>query len=201
MNFKKGSIAGGRNIAPIQPKIVESGFTLDTENQNFRVGDYISAGTLMDANEETRKATVLKSAKVKAVSGTKVTVDAEFLIPLFVVGDSVGKQGGGTFADAPTVTAVDENADNVVITLSAAISGLSAGDSIYQLVADGANAKIAGDGAYLVAVDCPVLDGYTPIDAAREWTVYEHRIPPLPPDAKTDVFLTKNPNIQFSQSF
>ena len=200
--IERGSIGGGRNIAPIQPKVIEGGFTLDTDKQKFRVGDTISAGTLMDANEETRKATVLKSATVKSVSGTKVTLDAEFLTPLYVVGDSVGKEGGGTFADAPTVSAYEENADgDVVLTLSAAITGLNAGDAIYQLIADGANAKIAGDGAYLVSNDCLVLYGDTPIDGAREWTVYEHRIPPLPADAKKDVFLAKNPNIQFSESY
>ena len=126
------------------PSIVQGGFNLDVDGQKFRVGDVIPAGTLAIFNEATRKVQVIKTAKVVEIdneNNKKVTLYIdEFYAPCFAVGDSVLKAGAvtGTFASAPTITAIDNgnclnNTGSVyVVTLSAAISGLKAGDVLVE---------------------------------------------------------------------
>ena len=78
MNFTKGDVAGGgRSISQYLPRLIQSGFTLDTENQNFTPGDLINAGTLLSGDEQTRKAKVLKSGKVIKIGSDTAIVTLE----------------------------------------------------------------------------------------------------------------------------
>ena len=151
MKRKTASFTGMRPIFTGSPSIVQGGFNLDVEGQKFRVGDVVPAGTLAIFNETTRKVQVIKTAKVVEVdneNNKKVTLYVdEFYAPCFAVGDSVLKVGAvtGTFTSAPTITAIDNgnclnNTGNVyVVTLSAAITGLKAGDVLTEVVKDSSN--------------------------------------------------------------
>lgn len=138
MKTKRDSFTGHRPIFTGSPSIVQGGFNLDRVTQRFAAGDVIPAGSLAIYDEQTRIVKILKTAKVAAVD----TVDAkivtlytdEFYQPVFNVGDSVLKTVTGLFADAPTITKVEKTATKMVITLSAAISGLVAGDTLVEVV-------------------------------------------------------------------
>lgn len=211
MNFTKRDVAGGgRSISQYLPRLIQSGFTLDTENQNFTPGDLINAGTLLSGDEHTRKAKVLKSGRVVKIDTdtTIITLEEnEYIRQIFCVGDKVLKAVSGTFADAPSIEKIEHNESGCVLTLSAAITGLKVGDSIFQVISNGsANASLISNLVYMVPVDTEVKNGVTTIGAADEWTVFERRIPPIPSTLKQDNgneqgFLKANPLIRLSQTF
>lgn len=211
--MKTETFGGSRRIAEQLPKLEVSGFTLDTEGQKFNPGDWIPAGTLLCGDEQTRKAKVLKSATVDAVDETDakiVTLQCnEYLQPIFCVGDSVLKTISGTFASAPIITNINRSNDKYVITLSSEITGLKAGDNIFEVISNGSsNAALLSPFTYLVPNNTKVLDGFpTSIGGSDQWKVYIRRIPPIPPTLLQDpgdgnpAFLKANPRIVFSKSF
>lgn len=218
MKRKTASFTGMRPIFTGSPSIVQGGFNLDTEGQRFRVGDVIPAGTLAIRNESTRKVQVIKSAKVVEVDADNNKVVSlyvdEFYAPCFAVGDSVLKAGAvsGTFAAAPTITAIDNgnkvgNTSNVYrITLSAAISGLKAGDVLVEVVANGENAAERGKANSVTFCDYEVSEFETAMDVSADtmqYALYERRVPPIPSTQKdsTGSFLAANPHIKLTQSY
>lgn len=208
-----------RPIFTGSPSIVQGGFNLDVDGQKFRVGDVIPAGTLAIFNETTRKVQVIKTAKVVEVGSEntkKVTLYVdEFFAPCFAVGESVLKAGAvtGTFASAPTITAIDNgnclnNTGNVyVVTLSAAISGLKAGDVLVEVVADSSkNAVERGKANSVLFKEYEVGEFETGVDVSADtmqYALYERRVPPIPTSQKdsTGMFLSANPHVKLSQSY
>ena len=208
-----------RPIFTGSPSIVQGGFNLDVEGQKFRVGDVVPAGTLAIFNETTRKVQVIKTAKVVEVdneNNKKVTLYVdEFYAPCFAVGDSVLKVGAvtGTFASAPTITAIDNgnclnNTGNVyVVTLSAAITGLKAGDVLTEVVKDGSNnAAERGKSNSVLFREYEVSEFETGVDVSADtmqYALYERRVPPIPSSQKdsTGMFLSANPHVKLTQSY
>jgi len=219
MKRKTASFTGMRPIFTGSPSIVQGGFNLDVDGQKFRVGDVIPAGTLAIRDETTRKVQVIKTAKVVEVDSEntkKVTLYIdEFFAPCFAVGDSVLKAGAvtGTFASAPTITAIDNgnclnNTGNVyIITLSAAISGLKAGDVLVEVVKDGSsNAVERGKANSVTFRDYEVSEFETAVDVSADtmqYALYERRVPPIPASQKdsTGMFLSANPHVKLTQSY
>lgn len=219
MKRKTASFTGMRPIFTGSPSIVQGGFNLDVDGQKFRVGDVIPAGTLAIFNETTRKVQVIKTAKVVEVGSEntkKVTLYVdEFFAPCFAVGESVLKAGAvtGTFASAPTITAIDNgnclnNTGNVyVVTLSAAISGLKAGDVLVEVVADSSkNAVERGKANSVLFKEYEVGEFETGVDVSADtmqYALYERRVPPIPTSQKdsTGMFLSANPHVKLSQSY
>lgn len=208
-----------RPIFTGSPSIVQGGFNLDVDGQKFRVGDVIPAGTLAIFNETTRKVQVIKTAKVVEIdteNNKKVTLYVdEFFAPCFAVGDSVLKAGAisGTLASAPTITAIDngkclDNTGNVyVVTLSAAISGLKAGDVLVEVVADTSkNAVERGKANSVLFKEYEVGEFETGVDVSADtmqYALYERRVPPIPTSQKdgTGMFLSANPHVRLTQSY
>ena len=208
-----------RPIFTGSPSIVQGGFNLDVEGQKFRVGDVVPAGTLAIFNETTRKVQVIKTAKVVEVdneNNKKVTLYVdEFYAPCFAVGDSVLKVGAvtGTFAFAPTITAIDNgnclnNTGNVyVVTLSAAITGLKAGDVLTEVVKDSSNnAAERGKANSVLFREYEVSEFETGVDVSADtmqYALYERRVPPIPSSQKdsTGMFLSANPHVKLTQSY
>ena len=200
MKRKTASFTGMRPIFTGSPSIVQGGFNLDVEGQKFRVGDVVPAGTLAIFNETTRKVQVIKTAKVVEVdneNNKKVTLYVdEFYAPCFAVGDSVLKVGAvtGTFASAPTITAIDNgnclnNTGNVyVVTLSAAITGLKAGDVLTEVVKDSSNnAAERGKANSVLFREYEVSEFETGVDVSADtmqYALYERRVPPIPSSQK-----------------
>lgn len=219
MKRKTASFTGMRPIFTGSPSIVQGGFNLDVEGQKFRVGDVVPAGTLAIFNETTRKVQVIKTAKVVEVdneNNKKVTLYIdEFYAPCFAVGDSVLKVGAvtGTFASAPTITAIDNgnclnNTGNVyVVTLSAAITGLKAGDVLTEVVKDSSNnAAERGKANSVLFREYEVSELETGVDVSADtmqYALYERRVPPIPSSQKdsTGMFLFANPHVKLTQSY
>ena len=219
MKRKTASFTGMRPIFTGSPSIVQGGFNLDVEGQKFRVGDVVPAGTLAIFNETTRKVQVIKTAKVVEVdneNNKKVTLYIdEFYAPCFAVGDSVLKVGAvtGTFASAPTITAIDNgnclnNAGNgYVVTLSAAITGLKAGDVLTEVVKDSSNnAAERGKANSVLFREYEVSEFETGVDVSADtmqYALYERRVPPIPSSQKdsTGMFLSANPHVKLTQSY
>ena len=219
MKRKTASFTGMRPIFTGSPSIVQGGFNLDVEGQKFRVGDVVPAGTLAIFNETTRKVQVIKTAKVVEVdneNNKKVTLYVdEFYAPCFAVGDSVLKVGAvtGTFASAPTITAIDNgnclnNTGNVYfVTLSAAITGLKAGDVLTEVVKDSSNnAAERGKANSVLFREYEVSEFETGVDVSADtmqYALYERRVPPIPSSQKdsTGMFLSANPHVKLTQSY
>lgn len=219
MKRKTASFTGMRPIFTGSPSIVQGGFNLDVEGQKFRVGDVVPAGTLAIFNETTRKVQVIKTAKVVEVdneNNKKVTLYVdEFYAPCFAVGDSVLKVGAvtGTFASAPTITAIDNgnclnNTGNVyVVTLSTAITGLKAGDVLTEVVKDSSNnAAERGKANSVLFREYEVSEFETGVDVSADtmqYALYERRVPPIPSSQKdsTGMFLSVNPHVKLTQSY
>lgn len=219
MKRKTASFTGMRPIFTGSPSIVQGGFNLDVEGQKFRMGDVVPAGTLAIFNETTRKVQVIKTAKVVEVANennNKVTLYIdEFYAPCFAVGDSVLKVGAvtGTFASAPTITAIDNgnclnNTGNVyVVTLSATIAGLKAGDVLTEVVHDSSNnAAERGKANSVLFREYEVSEFETGVDVSADtmqYALYERRVPPIPSSQKdsTGMFLSANPHVKLTQSY
>ena len=219
MKRKTASFTGMRPIFTGSPSIVQGGFNLDVDGQKFRVGDVIPAGTLAIFNETTRKVQVIKTAKVVEVdneNNKKVTLYVdEFYAPCFAVGDSVLKVGAvtGAFASAPTITAIDNgnclnNTGNVyIVTLSAAITGLKAGDVLTEVVKDSSNnAAERGKANSVLFREYEVSEFETGVDVSADtmqYALYERRVPPIPSSQKdsTGMFLSANPHVKLTQSY
>lgn len=219
MKRKTASFTGMRPIFTGSPSIVQGGFNLDVEGQKFRVGDVVPAGTLAIFNETTRKVQVIKTAKVVEVANennNKVTLYIdEFYAPCFAVGDSVLKVGAvtGTFSSAPTITAIDNgnclnNTGNVyVVTLSATIAGLKAGDVLTEVVQDSSNnAAERGKANSVLFREYEVSEFETGVDVSADtmqYALYERRVPPIPSSQKdsTGMFLSANRHVKLTQSY
>lgn len=211
MKRKTESFTGTRPIFTGSPSIVPGGFNLDVTNQRFTVGDVIPAGTLAIVNEETRKVQIVRTAKVVDVDSgdTKVVtllVD-EFFAPCFAVGNKVLKAGAvsGTFAAAPKIDKIEKNGKSYVVTLSAAISGLTKGDTIVEAVDNAGNAAEIGKANAVTIRDEEVSEFETSVDVTADtmqYAMYERRVPPIPAGQKdtTGSFLSANPHIKLTRS-
>lgn len=212
MKRKTASFTGQRPIYTGSPAIVPGGFNLDVANQNFPVGTIIPGGSLAIYDEEKRTVQIVKTAsvvEVNADNAKEVTllVD-EFYAPIFAVGDKVAKVGAisGTYADAVQITAISKTDNSFVITLSAAISGLKAGDALVEVVNASGNAAEIGKANALTLADIEVGEFETGVDVTADtmqYALFERRVPVIPASQKdaTGKFLAVNPHVKLTQSY
>lgn len=214
MKRKTASFVGTRPIFTGSPSIVMGGFNLDVTGQKFRVGDVIPAGTPAIRNEETRLVQVIKTAKVVEVDAENsklVTLHVdEFYAPCFAEGEFVGIAGADAvaIASAPKISAIEEKGNIYRITLSAAITGLKAGDVLVELVSDGAatpKTKERGLSNSVTIKDVVVSEFETAIDVTADtmqYALYERRVAPIPDSQKDDTgaFLKANPHVKLTKS-
>ena len=212
MKRKTASFTGQRPIYTGSPAIVPGGFNLDVANQNFPVGTIIPGGSLAIYDEEKRTVQIVKTAsvvEVNADNAKEVTllVD-EFYAPIFAVGDKVAKVGAisGTYAAAVQITAISKTDNSFVITLSAAISGLKAGDALVEVVNASGNAAEIGKASALTLADIEVGEFETGVDVTADtmqYALYERRVPVIPASQKdaTGKFLAVNPHVKLTQSY
>lgn len=214
MKRKTASFTGTRPIFTGSPSIVQGGFNLDVTNQAFAVGDVIPAGTLAIKDEAARTVQVIKTAKVLEVDAednkkVSLYVD-EFYKPCFAVGDMVLISGTAAtaIASVPTIKTIEKKGNNYVVTLSAAITGLKAGDVLEEVISDGqstAKSKERGKANSVTFCDVEVSEFETAVDVSADtmqYAMYEKRVPPIPASQKdtTGEFLDANPHIKLTQS-
>ena len=212
MKRKTASFTGQRPIYTGSPAIVPGGFNLDVANQNFPVGMVIPGGSLAIYDEEKRTVPIVKTAsvvEVNADNAKEVTllVD-EFYAPIFAIGDKVAKAGAisGTFAAAAQITAISKTDNSFVITLSAEISGLKAGDVLVEVVNASGNAAEIGKANALTLADIEVGEFENGVDVTADtmqYALFERRVPVIPASQKdaTGKFLAVNPHVKLTQSY
>lgn len=212
MKRKTASFTGQRPIYTGSPAIVPGGFNLDVANQNFPVGTIIPGGSLAIYDEEKRTVQIVKTASVVEVNADNakeitLLVD-EFYAPIFAVGDKVAKAGAisGSFADAAQITSISKTDNSFVITLSAAISGLKAGDALVEVVNASGNAAEIGKANALTLADIEVGEFETGVDVTADtmqYALFERRVPVIPASQKdaTGKFLAVNPHVKLTQSY
>lgn len=210
MKRRTKSYDGSRPIATGALTREVGGFLLDLTSQNFVEGDVIPAGTLARRDESARKVLIIKTAKVKSIDAGDakiVTLESDaFVGPIFAVGDKVlvTYTSSNTFANAPSITAISDTASGYVITLSAEISGLAAGDILQQVVADGTKVKAYKANCVVVSDTLIREDGNeTIVDVCADtmqYAIYERRILPVVSAQKdaTGFYLAENSHIRFT---
>lgn len=210
MKRKFKNYGGDRPCYTMPPVKVTGGFTLNPEQTNLKAGAVVPFGTMVHADEATRLATLIKSARVVAIgTDTKqVTLEGdEFTKPLFIVGDYVAKDLSATLASTPKITAIATSDTGVTVTLDKAITGLAVGDALFEVVADGTNVKLVaqpntlsiGEGS-----DAEIKDELTDtvIDVTRDsgnGEIYARRVPPVPA-ALLDGAMLKGTKVIYTQS-
>lgn len=207
MQKRTKSFVGTRPVFTGAPSLEIGGYTLDKTNQTFNEGDVIPAGILVIPDENTRKVLVVKSAKVKSIDtddAKKVTlVSDDFVTPIFAVGDHVAIAAGAAFSGIPTITAIEDGDNGYIVTLSAAISGLAAGDILEEVVEDASNKAAFRVGTAVSTSAAEVTKDEVSIGVCKDtmqYAVYERRIPPVRSALKTGDLLTANVHIRFTQS-
>lgn len=213
MKRKIASFTGGRPIFTGSPAIVPGGFNLDVVNQRFPPGMIIPGGSLAIYDEVKRTVQIVKTASVVEVNSEnakEVTLKVdEFYAPIFAVGDKVGNERvgfSGTFADAAQITAISQTDNSCVITLSKAISGLTAGDVIIEAIKDKDSGVAAGIGQAnaVTLADVEVSEFETGVDVTADtmqYALFERRVPVIPESQKEGNFLQGNPNVKLTQSY
>lgn len=210
MKTKRDSFTGHRPIFTGSPSIVQGGFNLDRTSQRFTDGDVIPAGSLSIFDEQTRLVKIVKTGEVLSVDAVDAKIVTlltdEFHQPVFNVGDSALKTVTGLFADAPTITKVEKTSTKMVITLSAPIVGLQAGDTLIEVIDVENNAAAIGNANSVTIADVQVREYETPIDVTADtmqYALYERRVLPIPADQRdsTGSFLKNNPHVKLSKSY
>lgn len=207
----KHSFTGSRPVFTGSPSLVSGGFNLDVTNQTFKVGAVIPAGSLAIVDEASRTVKIIKTAQVVAISADDAKVVslkvAEFFAPLFVEGESVLKAGAisGAFSAAPTITKVVRKQGLFQVTLSDAISGLSVGDVLEQVIASDSNAAEIGTANRVTVTDTEVSEFETAIDVSADtmqYALFENRVAPIPASQKdtTGEYLSGNPHIRLTKA-
>lgn len=210
MKRKFTNYGGDRPCYTMPPVKVTGGFTLNPEQTNLAAGAVVPFGTLVHADEATRLATLIKSARVVAVGtdAKKVTLEGdEFSKPLFVIGDTVAKNLSAALADCPKITAVATTEAGVEITLAKAISGLAVGDALFEVVADSTNVKlVAQPNAIAIGegLNAEIKEELadTVIDITRDsgnGEIYARRVPPVPASL-LDGAMLKGTKVIYTQS-
>lgn len=210
MKRKFTNYGGDRPCYTMPPVKVTGGFTLNPEQTNLAAGAVVPFGTLVHADEATRLATLIKSARVVAVGtdAKKVTLEGdEFSKPLFVVGDTVAKNLSAALADCPKITTVATTEAGVEITLAKAISGLAVGDALFEVVANSTNVKLVAQPNALAigeGLNAEIKDELadTVIDITRDsgnGEIYARRVPPVPASL-LDGAMLKGTKVIYTQS-
>ena len=209
MKRRSKSYDGSRPIATGALSREIGGFLLDQSSQSFVPGNVIPAGTLALRNESTRKVLIVKTAKVKAIDETDakiVTLEADaYLAPIFAVGEKVLKTVSGTYANAPSITAISDTYSGYVITLSATISGLAVGDILQAVYKNASNNAAIYTANSVVVADTLVRESgeETIVDVCADtmqYAIYENRILPVVAAQKdtTGFYLAGNPHIRLT---
>lgn len=197
IEFKKTAISGRfPEIWRGECKILPGGFK---PLQTFPVGTVLRRAALLEVDFENMTAAVIKLADVLDGGTTKAVRIAKG--HYFATGDVITKMGDG--ASTPTISSIDtSNVDYDVLNLSAAYTGLSAGDTIVESAA-------------VTEADATATSKYTPnmivgadkefngkgipaIDAAYEAVVlYPSLSFSIPAEWLNGPCLKSNPNILF----
>lgn len=185
--------------APVFQNVFETasgGFSLDTTGLSaLAPGSVLKAGTPVGFDESTRKARVIKLAKLTANAANNATQYQVEKGHSFIVGEFVGYAIGGA---AYAISSIDTtNPDYDVITLATTLGvAITAPAALFQSAASGASAAaliVSPRGLLLWNVDAKAGETVTVVIRG---TVYARRVP-ITPTAIRNLM----PTIIYSESF
>lgn len=191
----KTTVAGG---IPAFQKVLENamgGFVLD--HATLAVGDTVKAGQPVGYNEATRKATVVKVARVYENATNVATSIKVYKGSHFKVGDYAALTVGGA---AYAITVIDtSNAAYDTWTVGTTLGvALTADTSIlFQSSATGASAAAYSVTAKGLLYEDVTVSAGASVSVVIRGTVYERRVPYVPTAVKTAL----TSNIIYSQSY
>lgn len=173
-------------------EVAQGGLTLDTTG--LTAASTIPAGSAMGYNEATRKASLVKTAKVTAIAGGSATDYQVAKGHLFAVGEYIALVVGGK---AYAITVIDtSNADYDVLTVGTTLTAAAVGDILFKSSATGATAAVYAVSARgLLYEDC-IVSANQSLSVVLRGTVYQNRVPSV-----TTAIKALLPNIIFSQSY
>lgn len=190
----KTTLNSGVPVYQQRHETAQGGFVLD--HSTLTVGDTVKAGQPVGYNEATRKANVVKVAKVYENAGSSATVIKVYKGHHFKVGDYIAKTVGSA---AYAITAIDtSNAayDSITVGTTLGVALTADTDVLFQSSATGASAaaySVTAKG--LVYEDTDVAAGCS-VSVVIRGTVYERRVPAVPAAVKTAL-----PHIIYSSSY
>lgn len=190
LKFKKTETFGDIPVYQQVHEVSQSGYTLDVTG--LIAGSVLAPGTVIIPDDATRKAKVLKSAKVVAVAAADALVYQVEKGHQFATGDNISLVLKGKAYPA----AVDKsNALYDTLTVPTTLGAAAVGAVLYQSATTGAtNSSITGAPKGLLYEPCVVEENST-LTVVLRGTVYARRIPGVPADVQALL-----PLIIFSQS-
>jgi hypothetical protein len=193
IGLKKTSTNAEIPVFQKEIEVAQGGFILDTSN--IPAGATVPAGSVLNFNESTRVAKVVKTATVHGTAGGSATEYQVKKNHIFAVGDNVGKTVGGA---AHAITAINtSNAEYDVLTVGTTIGAAAEFDVLIQSSATGASAAalpLTPKGLLRSSLD--VVAGFShEVGAVIRGSVYARRIPGANANIKALL-----PLINFSES-
>jgi hypothetical protein len=190
LKFKKTETFGDIPVYQQVHEVSQSGYTLDVNG--LIAGSVLAPGTVIIPDDATRKAKVLKSAKVLAVAAADALVYQVEKGHQFATGDNISLVIKGK---AYPATVDKSNALYDTLTVPTSLGAAAVGAVLYQSATTGAtNSSITGAPKGLLYESC-VVEANSTLTVVLRGTVYARRIPGVPADVQ--VLL---PLIIFSQS-
>jgi hypothetical protein len=154
---------------------ISGGFSLD--ESTLVEGDTIKAGQPLAVNETTRKAKVVKVARVYEALGSSGTAIKVYKGHHFKTGDYIAKTAGSAAYD---VTLDDSEDDYDTLTVSTTLGvALSVDDVLFQSSAEGASAAAYNDTTNALLKSDVEVAADAPIAAVVDGTIYARRAPYL----------------------
>lgn len=193
LGLKKTFSTGGIPVFQDVEDVVQGGFALDTTG--LTLGGSVKSGSVMVYNETTRKASVLKTAKIAVVSGgTDVAYKVNKGSNLTVGTPLAAKAKGGL---ATNISAIDvSNTAYDLVTVAATLGVLNPGDVVFTSTAAGATAGAYPAGSKgLLYEDC-LIGVNEMLTVVYSCAVYDNRI-----NGVTDELKSEMPSILFSKSY
>lgn len=191
LGLKRKTATGDIPVYQLVHEVSQGGYTLDTDG--LVEGSIIPAGSVIIADDATRKAKVLKSASVVEVAAADALVYRVAKGSQIAVGDNIGL---GLKGKAYPVTAIDKsNANYDALTVGTTLGASTVGAPLFQSSTTGAtNSALSGTPTGLL-YEARTVEPNTTLTVVLRGTVYARRIPGVPADVKALL-----PLIIFSQS-
>lgn len=190
----KTTVNGG---VPMFPKVIENaqgGFVLD--HSTLTVGDTVKAGQPLSINEATRKANVVKVAKVYENASNSATDIKVYKGHHFKVGDYIAKTVGGAAYAITAINTSNAAYDTLTVGTTLGVALTADTDVLFQSSATGASAAAYSYTAEgLLYEDTDVSVGAS-VSVVLRGTVYERRVPAVPAAVKATM-----PHIIYSSSY
>lgn len=190
----KTNVSGGIPVFQQRISTAQGGFVLD--HATLTVGDTVKAGQPLGYDEATRKASVVKLAKVYENATNSATVIKVYKGHHFKVGDYIALTVGSA---AYAITAIDtSNAAYDSLTVGTTLGAALTADTsvLFQSSATGASAAAYSVTAKGLLYEDTVVSAGASVSVVIRGTVYERRV-----TLATAAVKTALPHIIYSQSY